>query len=309
MKTMTTQEVEKILETNEIYVRAWLIEKDIFNKFDLAKVLEVIKHNQSMISEHGLYSSDVETYIDIQKRFENRINSTKTPCPCDMLEVWSNNDRIFYHNAHIEKCSYNDTGWTWVEHASSHYIDIDCYSTSGGAWHELDINNIEYVGKAEKVIWTWSHTGARGNGGLYIKVQVNKFKLVLDRKFIPFAVSRIYNDDTYKYKISKYDKIECCFHSYGDCFRTMSGLKRFLKNRGLKIGKKLNGWGCNHEIIGDYDNEQHMSKKTYDSERGDLKEFPFLSNGDYTTAFFKNGKVHYCNPNVKDRTILPYIHE
>ena len=310
MKTiLTTQEIEKLFKAHEICVRAWQVDKDIFNKFDKDIIIEIIKNNYSFINEYGLTVSDVQMYIDIQNRFNARAQSTKKPNPADVLEVWSNNNKIFYQNAHIEKCSYNNTGWTWVEHASSHYIDIDCFSTSGGAWHDLDINNIEYVGTAFKTIWTWGHTGARGNGGLYIKVKVNKFKLVIDRKFIPFSVLRIYNDDTYKYQISKYDKKECCFHSYGNCFRTMSGLKTFLKNRGLKIGAKLNGWGCIHEIIGDYDNEQHMSKKTYDSERGDLKEFPFLSNGEYTAAFFKNGKVHFCNPNVKDRTILPYRHE
>jgi|GEM_PF-5351433 len=260
-------DVEQFLNEHELYVRAWQVDKDIFNKFDKDIIIEIIKNNYSFINEHGLTVSDVQMYIDIQNRFNARTQSTKKPNPADVLEVWSNNNKIFYQNAHIEKCSYNDTGWTWCEHASSHYIDIDCFSTSGGAWHDLDIKNIKYIGTAFKTIWTWGHTGARGNGGMYIKVKVNKFKLVLDRKYIALVVSRIFNSD-YKYMIKNWDKTSPCFYSTQSCFKTMSELKQYLKQRHLKIGKKLLCNNFYHEIIGDFDMVQHMSKKEYDTIRG-----------------------------------------
>lgn len=304
MENMTQNfDVEQFLNEHELYVRAWQVDKDIFNKFDKDIIIEIIKNNYSFINEHGLTVSDVQMYIDIQNRFNARTQSTKKPNPADVLEVWSNNNKIFYQNAHIEKCSYNDTGWTWCEHASSHYIDIDCFSTSGGAWHDLNIKDIKYVGTAFKTIWTWGHTGARGNGGMYIKVKVNKFKLVLDRKYIALVVSRIFNSD-YKYMVKNWDKASPCFYSTQSCFKTMSELKQYLKQRHLKIGKKLLCNNFYHEIIGDFDMVQHMSKKEYDDIRGNIKEFALMSNGELTGAFYKNKQVHFCNPNVKDRKIF-----
>ena len=308
MQNKNLIDIEKFIEENNLYISSWMLDAKIFELFEIEKIKEVIKNNLSFINEHGLTVSDVEKYINIQTQFEKRTDSTKKVSPCDALEVWSNNNKIFYQNAHIEKCSYNNTGWTWCEHASSHYIDINCFSTSGGAWHELDIKELKHIGTKTKTIWTWGHTGATGNGGLYIQVKVNLFKLVLDRKFINYVVSRIYNSD-YKYEVKTWNKIGACYRSGSECFRTKQGLKNFLKNRNLKIGKKLECNNFYHEIIGDFDYEQHMDKKSYIEEKGNLKEFPLLSNGEYTTAFYKNGKVHYCNPNVQNRTKLEYRYE
>lgn len=138
---------------------------------------------------------------------------------------------------------------------------------------------------------------------MYIKVKVNKFKLVLDRKYIALVVSRIYNSD-YKYMIENWDKASPCFYSTQACFKTMSELKQYLKQRYLKIGKKLSCNNFYHEIIGDFDMVQHMSKKEYDDIRGNIKEFALMSNGELTGAFYKNKQVHFCNPNVKDRKIF-----
>lgn len=95
--------VEQFLNDHELYVRAWQVDKDIFNKFDKDIIIEIIKNNYSFINEHGLTVSDVQMYIDIQNRFNARTQSTKKPNPADVLEVWSNNNKIFYQNAHIEK--------------------------------------------------------------------------------------------------------------------------------------------------------------------------------------------------------------
>lgn len=308
MKNEKLIDIEKFIKENNLCVSSWMLDAKIFELFEIEKIKEVIKNNLTFINEHGLTVSDVEKYIDIQSQFEKRTDNIKEVNPCDALEVWSNNKKIFYKNAHIEKCRHYAKGWTWCEHASSHYINIDCFSTSGGAWHELDIKELEHIGTKTKTIWTWGHAGATGNGGLYIQVKVNLFKLVLDRKFINYVVSRIYNSD-YKYEVKLWDKIGVCYRSGSECFRTRQGLKNFLKNRNLKIGKKLECNSFYHEIIGDFDYEQHMDKKSYIEEKGNLKEFPLLSNGEYTTAFYKNGKVHFCNPNVQNRTKLEYRYE
>ena len=37
--------VEQFLNEHELYVRAWQVDKDIFNKFDKDIIIEIIKNN------------------------------------------------------------------------------------------------------------------------------------------------------------------------------------------------------------------------------------------------------------------------
>lgn len=280
------------------------VNDSVFEKFSLALIDEILAHNTSYIYEHFLNTKDVEKYLNIQAQFEIRTDSTVEVNPGDVLEVWSNNGYKFCTNAHIERCNYNNTGWTYVEYASAHFIDINSFSTSGGPWHELDPKELKYVGPDKKIIWTWGTCGARGNGGLYIPVKVNRYKIQIDRKYIPLVAYKHEPDEYgYIYKIRCFDKKD---RDVEECFQTEKGFQDFLKNRNLKLGGEMfNGYG--YEIIGDFDNKMLMSKQEYDEIRGDLPQFPKISNGEYTNAFYKDGIVYYCNPNVKDRDVLPYM--
>lgn len=301
-------ELDEILK--KYYLSGWRIADEVVKKYDVSVIDEFLKYNSSYVGEHGLYCRDIEIFLNIQEVFKNKTEKSKKVKQGDILEIHSNNGYIFHKNAHIEKCSYNKTGWTYCESASPHFnISSESFSTSGGAWSELDINELEYVGQRVKTVWTWGSCGARGNGGIYIPVLANVFKVQTDNKFIHFVANRLrHSDYGYKYEVKNYHKNNCSFHCYTDCFKTMSGLKNYLKDRGLKLGETLNK-GYSKEIIGDFDYIQHMDKKEYDAERGELKEFPLLDNGSYTGAFYKNNEVHFCNCNVKDRTKIEYIYK
>lgn len=304
----TTIELDNII--SKYYLSKWRISDKVTEKYDPAIIEEFLKYNSSYVGEHSLNCNDIEIFLGVQKIFKDKTEKTKKPKQGDILEIHSNNGYIFHKNAHIEKCSYNKTGWTYCESASAHFnISSESFSTSGGAWSELDVKSLKYIGQRVKTVWTWGSCGARGNGGIYIPVLANVFKLQTAKKFIPFVVHRVnYSDFGYKYEIRTWNKSNCGFHCYSECFRTMTGLKNHLKNRGLKLGETMTK-GRTKEVIGDYEYIQHMNKKEYDAARGDIKEFPILDNGSYTNAFYKGGEVHFCNCNVKDRAKLQYIRE
>ena len=316
-KCITTFEVIENKKENELqeilnnhYISRCRVSDKVPENYDMEIIKEFLKYNASYVGSHGLNCKDIEIFLNIQNIFKEKTEESKEPKGGDILELHSNNGYIFHKNAHIEKCSYNATGWTYCESASPHYTSSsDTFSTSGGAWGALDIAKLEYIEQRIKTVWTWGSCGGTGNGGIYIPVLANVFKLQTGEKFVPLVVSRLRRSDYgYKYKIEAWHKLNCAFHCFDNCFKTMAGLKNHLKNRGLRLGADINK-GYSKEVIGDYDYIQHMNKKEYDKERGTIAEFPLLDNGSYTTAFFKNGNVHFCNCNVKNRTKLERIHE
>ena len=267
--------------------------------------------NVSYIYNHGFSDVDVETYATIKENYKNRglrrVNNK--PIEGDIVEIHSNNGYVFYKNAIVEERSHYTNGIGYCEQPYIPFYDEETHreNMSGGAFHSLDIDKCEYIGETDKYIKVWGRCGACGNGAFTIKVTCKRFKLVTDKKFVPLCVERWYNRD-YKYNVKTWDKKD--YREQYGCFRTLAGLKKFLRNTGLKIShNKLGCWGNTHEIIGDVNIVALMSLKEYKELKEDRKEFAWLSNGSYTGAFLRDNTVYYCNPNVKDRPQYPYIHE
>ena len=227
--TILKDDLENILSKH--YISSWRVADEVAEKYSAEIVTEFLKYNSSYVGEHCLNCNDIEIFLNVQKIFKEKTEKSKNVKAGDILEIHSNNGYIFHKNAHIEKCSYNKTGWTYCESASAHFSPKNGgFSTSGGAWGELDTKKLEFVEQRIKTVWTWGSCGARGNGGIYIPVLVNVFKLKTDRKFVNFVVNRLRQSDYgYKYEFKAWNKNNCSFHCYQSCFRTMTGLKNFLK--------------------------------------------------------------------------------
>lgn len=280
---------------------------------ELEDIKEFLSINSEFVQNHGVNVSDIETYFNIQGAYNFKTKKDmikKQPKPGDILEIWSSNGHIFHKNAHIETATYYDSGLTYCESPYiPFYLGVEKFSTSGGSWGRLEPEKCEHIGIREKLIKVWGHCGACGSGAFNIKVLANVYKIVIDRKYIPLycGVYKDNNDYGYKYFIDTFDKTSPAFHSHKTCFRTLKGFKDYLKRRNLKIGGRMY-WPNQHEIIGDFDFEQHMSRGEYEALKEDAAEFPMLDNGEYTGAYYKNGVVHFCNCNVKDRPKYPYIY-
>jgi hypothetical protein len=91
-------------------------------------------------------------------------------------------------------------------------------------------------------------------------------------------------------------------------FRTKTGLLRWLKDTGLKIGKK--SYGNTRHLEGRYISNCMMDEIAFASLEG--RESKTLSNGDYTPSKItqENGinVINYLNPNC-NREVLEYVHE
>ena len=270
------------------------------NLDDIKEVLQV-SNNYLFISNHTLKKSDVELYHKIKREFEQVKSATTEPSCYDNIVVYAkDNEHVFYNHAMLEPCSYNSTGWDYCEQPSAHFIDINTASVSGGSFHEVEPSKLEYIGQAKRTIWTWGHAGACGNGGLYVKVTVNNYKLVTDREFIGWTVSYRINTQQgeYKFFVKKRDSHS---NAMDVAFSTRKGLAEWLKERNLKVGKKLS-MGTTHAIVGDFYEVAYMSTKEYkDNMPANAKEFLKTSNGRVTKAYMKGTTLYYCNPNVKDR--------
>ena len=286
----------------------WMLRDDLkqCKRKDILAFMQV-PNNLSFIMEHGLSKSDIDTFLEIQREF-NKVLDNKQPKAYDNVEVHANNGHmlhkyakrgyIFHKYAKLEKCNYNNTGFHYCENASMHYIDMEHASISGGAFHEVDINNLEYIGTTTTTVWTWGHNGACGNGGIYIPVKVNNYKLQTDRKFIPLYC--------YTYKDSNNKRIYIVenFHAHSQIHKavkyTKRGLINYLKQRNLKLGDKIRDNA--REVVGEFTEQQHMSLKEYkDNMPVNCKEFDITDNGSITHAYMNGNVLHYCNCNVKDR--------
>lgn len=282
-------------------ISSYLLSNDLLecNLKDIEGVLKV-SSNYSFIINHTLKKSDVELYYEIKKEIEQTKLSTAKPSAYDNIVIYAKDTKhIFYNHAMLVPCSWNDAGWEYCEQPSAHYISTCNSSVSGGAFHEVSLDKLKYIGKTKRTIWTWGHAGACANGGLYIEVTVNNYKLITDEEFVGWTVS--YNSNVqqgdYKFFVRKR-------HSHSNAmdtaFRTRKGLTEWLKERNLKIGKRLAE--TTHAIIGDFILKSCMSIEEYkDNMSENVKEFLITDNGRVTKAYMKDNILYYCNPNVKHR--------
>lgn len=295
----TRKQLDKLAQKYSIPV--YLLSDDLLKLRldDIEEVLQV-SNNYSFIYAHALNKSDVELYHKIKQEFEQIKSATIKPLAYDNIVIYAkDNEHVFYNNAMLRPCGYNSTGWEYCEQPCVRYISSKNSLVSGGSFHKVDPSKLEYIGKSKRVIWTWGHAGACANGGLYIEVTVNNYKLITDREFIGWTVSYTLNakQGDYKFFVRKRDSHSSAM---GTALRTRKGLTEWLKERNLKVGKRLTG--TTHAIIGDFDTVAYMSTKEYkENMPANAKEFLIVDNGSVTKAYMNDTTLCYCNPNVRDR--------
>lgn len=258
-------------------------------------------NNYCFTQEHGLCKQDIDRYVEIKNLFSKTKSATTIPSTYDNIVVYAKDGKNIFHNhAMLEPCNYNNIGWHYCEHASAHFIDINLALIGGGAFAKVNSNDLEYIGQTTRTIWTWGHCGACANGGIYITVIVNNYRLVTNREFITWAVSYDTNAEQGDYKFF-IRKVNSHSNAMDTAFRTRKGLRTWLKERNLRIGKKWS-WGTTHKIIGDFDTTSFMSTKEYkDNMPTTAQEFLITDNGRVTKAYMNGITLCYCNCNVHDR--------
>lgn len=276
----------------------WRLDEDLkqCKRKDILAFLQVPK-NLSFVMEHGLRKADIDIFLNIQKQFKEVLENKQVKI-YDNIEIHSNNGYVFYEHAKVDKASYYESGFSYCEHASMHFISMDSISMSGGSFHELDTSKVEYIGTKKVLVWTWGHASACGNGGIYIPVQVNNWKLAIDRKYVPLYCYTYINTDGKRLYIVENKDSNNTIHKAVKY--TKRGLINYLKQRNLKLGDKIRDNA--KEVVGEFIEQQHMTLKEYkDNMPVNCKEFDITDNGSITHAYMNGNVLHYCNCNVKDR--------
>lgn len=145
-------------------------------KFDIDSLKAI---NPSYDLQHTITQFDV----DKANKYIALIESTRSitlPQAGDMLK-YTDRYGSYYPHAHIE---YNRQGECNVcEQPYVPFIGADgkngiwC-STSGGAWHNLDVQELKYVGKEQKYFCDWGHCGACANGAVHFAAEVSVWEYI-----------------------------------------------------------------------------------------------------------------------------------
>ncbi len=95
-------------------------------------------------------------------------------------------------------------------------------------------------------------------------------------------------------------------------FRTKEGMRKFLQDTGLRIGKRTGGRGW--WLVGSYSRNMMLDEAEFERMKlsGKYRISDVMSNGDYTTALIEEREdgniIHYLNPNC-NREVLPYRYD
>lgn len=92
-------------------------------------------------------------------------------------------------------------------------------------------------------------------------------------------------------------------------FYTKKGLKKWLSERGLTIGKRSGYRSVN--LKGEYTRNLMLDQEEFNQmyRSGEYKEIKVMDNADYTLGLVKDSNVYLLNCNIKTRTVFPYTWE
>ena len=124
---------------------------------------------------HGITDSDLVMANDYVRLIEIT-RSSKTPKAGDRIR-YTNKYGDYYEYAHIEYVRdgiVNVCECPYVPFIGKNRIGDGIYcNTSGGAWTNIPVENLTYVGTEEKTFQDWGHDGACADGTVQFKANVS----------------------------------------------------------------------------------------------------------------------------------------
>ena len=153
--------------------------KDVLGNYYSPELVNIIKENSSYISDHNLYTRDLEIIERMRKAIEGRNLNSKKFSLLDNVE-YINEYGKEYPRAVIDGDTYRNGTTVLCESGGVHvslYKDDVCHSISGGSFPTINPDNLIAKGTVQRTFWTWGSCGACGNGGLYFKATVKNWEL------------------------------------------------------------------------------------------------------------------------------------
>lgn len=245
--------------------------------------LETLKEiNSRFCSSHYLVGADVDKanmYVDLieKSRSENE------PRIGDIIQ-YTNDWGEYYESAHIEKI-YDDGKVNICENPYVPFINpnqdnngIYC-STSGGAWCDIPMDKLTYIGKREKRFCDWGNCGACADGAVEFEAEVSVWEYTSsENKFISKITGKPYTTKDFRR-----------MHIYYNPNKKDSNYKFFGEYRAWVTDLEIQAWlrtfraeafdFCdNHMVVWYWKEEKHsVSPKEFESL--DLPEDTLMNNG------------------------------
>lgn len=92
---------------------------------------------------------------------------------------FTNENGTYYHHAMID---FIDNRVTICESPSAFVMRNGDVSLSGGRFKSVSLDKLVYIGKTERMFWTFGHCGACAHGSIYFKAFVNEFECKFNNK-------------------------------------------------------------------------------------------------------------------------------
>ena len=158
--------------------------------------LEELKNNNIgyTLGMDGITEADLQRVNCIIDKIEQ--TRTRKPQPLDTVE-YTDEFGCHYPNAIIDGDTYRN-GSTALCECGSAYVSVSNdgmlgKSISGGAFPVIDKNQLRYLGKKEKMFWTFSTLGAGAQHGLFFKAEVSCFELNLREESLKKYTTKDYD--------------------------------------------------------------------------------------------------------------------
>ena len=178
------------------------------------------------LGKDGITEADLQLVNGIIDKIEQ--TRTRKPHPLDVVE-YTDSFGCYYPNAIIDGDTYRN-GSTALCECGSSYVSVSddgtlCKSISGGAFPLIDKDKLRYIGKKEKIFWTFSTLGAGAQHALYFKAEVSCFELNLREELLKRYTTKDYDyifvqdwgdrtsDCGYKYTVTKGPYPHCAFRT------------------------------------------------------------------------------------------------
>ena len=178
------------------------------------------------LGKDGITEADLQLVNGIIDKIEQ--TRTRKPHPLDVVE-YTDSFGCYYPNAIIDGDTYRNGSTALCECGSACVSVADdgtlCKCVSGGAFQVIDKDKLRYLGKKEKMFWTFSTLGAGPQHALYFKAEISCFELNMREKPLKRYTTKDYDyifvqdwsdrtsDCGYKYTVTKGPYPHCAFHT------------------------------------------------------------------------------------------------
>ena len=136
--------------------------------------LEKLKKIQPFITEYQVEVTQKDVEI-VNKAIKMMSRKPRQLAAGDIVQ-FADSMRIYNH-AIIEDCrdkhsiSICENGSAWVSHYGKKHLSI-----SGGSFHDIDFDELEYIGRSKRTFSEWGSFGACASGAISVPVTVNVWK-------------------------------------------------------------------------------------------------------------------------------------